>query len=109
MSSIGTLTIEMAANVARLQQDMQAVKGTVSDAMSTIKRYAEEAGTVLSALGVTASLTGLYEMAKAAINSAAELQQLSERTNVSVESLSALRSAAKLSGTDDRKSTRLNS
>jgi hypothetical protein len=56
--SVGTLTIEMAANVARLQKDMAAAKKTVNDAMTSIKSGASSAMNALAGLGRHAICSG---------------------------------------------------
>lgn len=96
---LGAIEIQMLADLARLRQDMNDAKGLVGDAMKQIENFASMAGRALGALGVAASLGGLVEFVKSAIDSAAGLQQLSEQTGVSVGALSALSSVAKLSGT----------
>jgi hypothetical protein len=96
---LGSLEIQMYADLARLRQDMGDAKGMVSDAMRQISDFANMATQALGALGLAASVSGLVEMFKNAVDAAAGLQQLSEQTGVSVEALSALRSVARLSGT----------
>ena len=98
--SVGTLTIEMAANVARLQKDMAAAKKTVSDAMTSIKSGASSAMNALAGLGLTLSAAAFASYIKGAIDAADKLNDLSKATAISVENLSGLDLAAKQSGGD---------
>ena len=98
--SVGTLTIEMAANVARLQKDMAAAKKTVNDAMTSIKSGASSAMNALAGLGVTLSVAAFAAYIKGAIDAADKLNDLSKATAISVENLSGLDLAAKQSGGD---------
>ena len=97
---IGTLTIEMAANVARLQKDMDAAKKTVSSAMASIKGGASSAMNALAGLGVALSAAAFASYIKGAIDAADKLNDLSKATALSVENLSGLELAAKQSGGD---------
>ena len=98
--SVGTLTIEMAANVARLQKDMAAAKKTVNDAMTSIKSGASSAMNALAGLGLTLSAAAFASYIKGAIDAADKLNDLSKATALSVENLSGLELAAKQSGGD---------
>jgi hypothetical protein len=97
---IGTLTIEMAANVARLQKDMDAAKKTVGDAMGSIKSGANTAMNALAALGASLSVAAFASYVRGAIDAADKLNDLSKATAISVENLSGLELAAKQSGGD---------
>jgi hypothetical protein len=97
---IGTLTIEMAANVARLQKDMDAAKKTVASAMTSIKSGANSAMNALVGLGATLSVAAFASYIKGAIDAADKLNDLSKATALSVENLSGLELAAKQSGGD---------
>lgn len=97
---IGTLTIEMAANVARLQKDMEAAKKTVGDAMSSISGYAKGAMAALAAVGAAMTASAFSNYVRGAIDAADKLNDLSKSTAISVENLSGLNLAAKQSGTD---------
>ena len=80
---VGTLTIEMAANVARLQKDMAAAKKTVNDAMTSIKSGASSAMNALAGLGVTLSVAAFASYIKGAIDAADKLNDLSKATAIS--------------------------
>jgi lambda family phage tail tape measure protein len=98
--NIGSLVIEMTANVARIRKDMSEVKGVVNDSMAEIVKYVGVAKEALGALGAITSLAGFGSLIESTITATAELYKLHERTGVTVESMSALRSVAKLSGTE---------
>lgn len=102
--ALGSLVVEIAANVARFQSDM----GKVAQiAESQVKRMDATFGVLsnsLKALGAGAavglSLDSIKGKIDGVIKSTADLQQLAERTGASAEALSGLASIAKLSGTD---------
>jgi hypothetical protein len=96
---VATLVIEMAANVARLQSDMNSAKGMVGGAMNEITRVTDVAKKALAALGVTASIGAFVGMIKGAVDAAGALHDLSQKTGASVEALSAFQAVGKLSGT----------
>ena len=96
----GTLELQMMANMAKLSEDMNAAKNMVGGAMDNIMSKVNQAQNMLMSLGVVASIGGLLDLANNSIAAAAGLNKMSEATGVSVESLSAMRSAAKLSGTN---------
>lgn len=102
--NIGTLTIEMAANVARIRSDMDAAKSTVSGAMDSIKNAAGMAAKALGLIGAGlsggAAVKGLYDLTIDAMKAQAALKGLSETTGATVEWLSSIRVVAKLAGTD---------
>lgn len=94
--NIGTLTIEMAANVARLQRDMDQAKAMVGGAMADIQRSVGYAKSALGALGAGLSVGALASFVKGAIDAADQINKLSQRTGLAAESLSQLKYAARL-------------
>lgn len=98
--NIGTLTIEMAANVARLQNDMEQAKQVVSSSMDHINKAVDVAKSALGSLGAVTSIVGFGALVEKTIQAAAEMHRMAERTGVTVEALSALRGVAKMSGTN---------
>ncbi|MFO0157476.1 MAG: hypothetical protein ACK51V_00390, partial [bacterium] len=93
---VGTLEIEMLANMARLQKDMNDAKRIVGDAAQSIERYAALAKAALAGI----SVAGLVSLAKSAIDAMDAIRDLSLATNISVEDLAGLGVAAKQSGGD---------
>ena len=104
MATVSQIVIEMAANVARLRQDMDAAKGVVGDAMSSIKGYADIASRALIGVGVGLSVIGAGKFLASLVMDVAEAQagllKMSQVTGATVEGLSAIRGMAKLTGTD---------
>jgi len=94
----------MAANVARLKQDMDAAKSTVSGAMDKIKSSAGMAMKALGAIGIGLSIgaIGAYftNLVKSSIEAADRLGELAKATGTNVEFLSAMQGAVKTAGGD---------
>jgi hypothetical protein len=93
---VGTLEIEMLANMARLQKDMNDAKRIVGDAAQSIERYAALAKAALAGI----SVAGLTALAKSAIDAMDAIRDLSLATGISVEQLAGLGVAAKQTGGD---------
>jgi hypothetical protein len=99
MATVGTLIFEMAANTARLQQDMAKAQSTVKTAMDSIGSAVNTAKAAIAALGVTIGAHEFVAFVESGIESVAMLGRLSESTGLAVETLSALRSVAAASHT----------
>ncbi len=97
--NIGTLTIELSANVAKLRTDMDQAKQVVTSGVEQISTAIATAKNALAGLGAVTSVAGFAALVDKTIESAAEMHRLAQRTGVAVESLSALKSAAKFTGT----------
>lgn len=93
--NVGTLTIEMAANVARLAQDMNKATSTVEGAMKKISAAAKVG---LASLAAGVSGAGMTAFVKSAINAADEMSKLSQKTGVAVKDLAGLQLAYQQSG-----------
>jgi len=98
MAAVGTLTIEMAANVARLQRDMDRASKTVDGAMAKITKAANLAKGALGALGVGLSVVGISNFVKGVSNAADEIGKMAQRTGVAADDLQKLKFAAEMSG-----------
>lgn len=96
----GVLIVDIAANVARLQKDMQDAKGVVASAMGDIQRSVNVAKTALAALGVGLSVDYFVGLARSTIDAMDKLNDLSKATSLTVEQLAGLKLAAKQSGSD---------
>lgn len=94
--AISTLTIDLAANVARLQQDLSAARRQIDG-------FASAARTALAGLAAGISVAGISQYARGIVNAADELNKLSQKTGVSVEELSKFNYAADLSGVSAEK------
>ena len=92
-AKIGTLLIDIQANIARLQQDFSKAQSTVNGAVGKM-------GAAVKAFGVAAvgymSGRAILGVVDAAIDGADALGKLSTRSGVAVETLSALGHAASL-------------
>jgi hypothetical protein len=96
----GTLVVDIAANVARLQTDMASAKGIVAGAMNDITRSVNVAKTALGALGVSLGAGALAAMALSVTKATAALDDMAEVTGAAVEELSKLQVVAKIGGHD---------
>lgn len=96
--NIATLTIEMAANVARLRQDMDQAANVVQANMAKMQRAADMVGKALGLLGVGLSLSAFTGFVRNAINSADALDEMSGRIGVSASELSGLQLAYRQAG-----------
>lgn len=96
--NIATLTIEMAANVARLRQDMDNAASVVQGATAKMQKAAELAGKALGLIGVGLSLTAFTGFIRHAIDAADALDEMSGRVGVSAKELSGLQLAYKQAG-----------
>jgi hypothetical protein len=96
----GTLIVDIAANVARLQEDMASAKGAVQSAMNDISRSASMAKGALASLGVLGGAGMFVGMIKETIEMEAGLLRLAQKSGSTVEALSSLSGVAKRSGTD---------
>lgn len=98
MANAGALGIQITADDAELRAVMRrAAEATVS-AFSTMEGSAKQFKSVLEALGVATTVGGILAFARSAIDSAAALDDLAEKTGASVEQLSKLSQVARISG-----------
>ena len=100
---VGTLGIEIVANDAELRASMKRAADATTQAFDKIEGAAGKAGRALAVLGVAGSAIGLAAAGFGkffdAIKQLDDLNDLSKRTAVSVETLGALKIAAEQSGT----------
>jgi lambda family phage tail tape measure protein len=96
---IGTLQIEMAANVARLTQDMNQAKSIVNSSMKEIQAAVASAKTVFIALTGVAGVSAFQGMILGSIEAVAKLHSLSVQAGITVESLSGLAAVGRATGT----------
>ena len=99
MSTIATLTIEMAANIARLQSDMDQAKRVVNDSMKSIEQAVGLAKTAFIAFSGISSVDAFAGMIRGSIEATAKLQDLAAQTGATVGALSAMASIGKTSDT----------
>lgn len=94
----GTLWIEMAANLARLQQDMNQAKGIVSGAAKDMERTVGQLKTVLGALGVGVTFHVLKDQFDQVTERMAKLNDATEKVGSTVEKFSQLQFFGSVSG-----------
>src|SRR4051812_11768123 len=98
--AIGSVVIDIAANVARMQSDMAQVQQAVNSTMASIQQKSAIASSALKAVGGALAgafaINAMREFAARTIESVASLKEFSEKTGASVENLSALQSVARL-------------
>ncbi len=98
MGPAGTLFVDLALNVARMQADMDAVRGTIDRGMSGIEGTVNKVKGAFAALGVTVSAGAFVTLVKNSIDATAALHDLAITTGMSVENLSAFRDIGAQSG-----------
>ena len=103
MATLASLVVSLEANVARFESDLNKAEFMAKKAMDTIGNVSETAmktvkGAVM-AMAAAYTFDAFADGIKGAIESAGELDQMGKKTGATVEALSGLKSAAKLSGT----------
>ena len=103
MATLASLVVSLEANVARFESDLNKAEFMAKKAMDTIGNVSETAmktvkGAVM-AMAAAYTFDAFADGIKGAIASAGELDQMAKKTGATVEALSGLKSAAKLSGT----------
>lgn len=99
-TEIGSLLIDMRADVARLAQDMAKAQSTVEGAMNKVKSSAAAAVTALGLIGVGVSVAGMANVVKGAVGAMAALDDMAAKAGTTVENMSALADVAKIGGHD---------
>lgn len=103
MAALGSVVVELSANIAKFQSDFGKAAAIAEERARQIDKSLSIVKNALGAIGVGfavgATIDKIKEKITSAIESAAGLQQLSERTGVAASALSALSGVAKLSGT----------
>lgn len=97
--NVGELTIGLRADVARLQADMNAAKGSVQGAMKDIEQYVGYAKTAFLTLGGVLTIGAFKSAIDGAIEFKAKLLDLSIQTGIGVSALGALGKVGKLTQT----------
>jgi hypothetical protein len=97
MATIGKLTIELGANVARLQQDMAQAQRTVQTATQGMKNAVETVKSAFVALGIASAAVNYGRGVQLALEHAEGLNKLSMKTGIATEALSGFSVAAQLS------------
>lgn len=103
MATLASLVVSLEANIARFESDLNKAEFMAKKAMDSISNVSDTA--MKAVKGAVAAMAAAYTFdafadgIKGAIASAAELDHMAQKTGASVEALSGLKSAAKLSGT----------
>jgi hypothetical protein len=97
---VAQLIFEMAANVARLQSDMQKANSTVTSTMQGIKGAADMAKKALAAVGVALGVREFADMIRARRRRSTTCGSSRSRPASRSRRLSALKGVAKASGAD---------
>lgn len=104
MATLGSVVVEMSASTAKFESDLGRAAQMTERHMAQIDNAIGMVKSSLAALGIAVSLGVVIDQIKSKIESsirlADDLQNLSERTGASVESLSELAAVARLSNTD---------
>jgi hypothetical protein len=96
---IGTLEIELMANIARLQRDMNQVTQIVSGSMTQIQTAVAVTKAAIAGLVAGLAVKTFAEFTKATIDSAASLHDMSIQTGASVAALMQFKDVAATSDT----------
>lgn len=97
--ALATLVVKLEAETARYQSELDKAQKKLSGFAKSSDEQVTKIARAAGAAAVAAAV-GFALLAKSAIDSADELNDMAKATGVSVESLSQLKYAAKLSGTD---------
>jgi hypothetical protein len=99
-STLGSLVVNLEANIARFTQDMSRASQQTEQAMSQISGAVNVAKFALGALGVALSVDALVGQANKAIGALADLDDMAQKTGASVENLSKLSQVAAMTGVE---------
>ncbi|MES2500885.1 MAG: hypothetical protein V4570_10125, partial [Pseudomonadota bacterium] len=99
-SVIGQLEIQLLANIARLQSDLDKATRSVDGAMNRISKSVSSAQNLLLGLGVGVTFAALSGQVNKAIDTLARLDDVAQKTGSSVENLSKLQKIAVQFGQD---------
>jgi len=100
---IGTLMIEMAANVARLQKDMQRATRTVDGAMAKIQKASQVAVRALGALGLGIGAVQFGQLIRQTALMSDELSRFAQLANMSTRDFQKISIAAQRFGVSQEK------
>lgn len=98
--NVGSLVVELSANVARLQADINVARASVDRGMGAITKSAQVAQAALGALGVGLTAGALTSAIKGTIDFADNINDLSQRLGISIRELGMWKLAAQQSGAD---------
>lgn len=96
-TSLGSLVVELSANMAKFQSDMGRAAHVAEQNMEKINKAAEMAKRGLELLGIGLGIREFAEMIKGTLEAADNLGKMSQKVGMSVEALSSLKYSADLS------------
>lgn len=94
----GQLTIEIAADVARIKQDMARANDVITSGARSMSQAAAMAARSLGLIGVGLSGASLASFIRDAVNAVDAMNDLADATGASVENISALERVARSTG-----------
>lgn len=100
-TNAGTLTIDIAAGVARLESDMEKVRSSVEKGMNGIEKATGFAKEALGALGIALTLAAAAEYLKRAADIVDVTAKMSDRFGIATEKLMGMQLAARSVGIED--------
>ena len=95
---VGQLLIELSANVAQLQSDMDEAKGAVKQASEDMSAAIDTVKTAFETLGIGLGINGLKEFVMNSVDAGEAMYALSEKTGIAVNDLAGLQLAAEMNG-----------
>ena len=93
--SIGTIEIQMMADLSRLRSDMDQAKGIVGNASSQMQSAAHAVTSAFAALGIGLSVAGLVAFVKQGIDAADAMNEISDKTGIATKDIAGLQLAFK--------------
>ena len=100
MAVVGSLLVELSANVARLRTDMERATKVVESHTAKMAKAAGNAANMLKGLVAVLGVQQMAAWAKSVVDATDALNDLSERTGLSTTSLQELGYAAQMSGSN---------
>ncbi|MBP7647148.1 MAG: hypothetical protein KA751_10395, partial [Comamonas sp.] len=98
---VGQLEIQMLANMARLQADMDAAKRSVGGAMDHIEKTVNQAKSALLGLGAGLSVAVFAGWIRGAIDAADETNKLAQKIGVATQDVAGMQLAFRQAGVGD--------
>ena len=96
MASLGSFSVDVEANLAKFESDLGRAKRLAEKRAEEMRKFFANAGQVIGG-GLATATVGITALTKSAIDLADQLNLVSQRVGVSVESLSTLGFVAKQS------------
>lgn len=101
--ALGTLTIDIAANIAKLSSDLERANRLTQARMESISNHAKTAATALGAIGAGLAGNALLQGIRNVNKAAGEIQNLANLSNTSTQEFQKLAAGASLVGIEQDK------